>query len=110
MRGSTASSGPRYQIPTTVRLPPLRLLSACQYHLQQWSSGLESCSGRSGGVEAGPLCMATLSACNKIHLHKSVRKEEVVAKKKQKRKRQTEVSVEEACIEEESVTYETGAF
>ena len=61
-------------------------------------------------MEAGPLCMATLSACDKIHLHKSVRKEEVVAKKRQKRKRQTEMSVEEARIEEERVTYETEAF
>ena len=37
-------------------------------------------------VEAGPLCMATLPACDKICLHKSVRKEEAVAKKRQKRK------------------------
>ena len=54
--------------------------------------------------------MVTLSACDKIHLHKSVRKEEVVAKKRQKRKRQTEMSAAEAHIEEERVTYETGAF
>ena len=54
--------------------------------------------------------MVTLSACDKIHLHKSVREEEVVAKKRQKRKRQTEMSVAEARIEEERVTYETGAF
>ena len=33
-----------------------------------------------------------------------------VAKKRRKRKRQTEMSVEEARIEEEGVTYETGAF
>ena len=44
------------------------------------------------GVEAGPLCMATLSACDKVRLRKSVRKEKEVAKKRWKRKRQTEMS------------------
>ena len=62
------------------------------------------------GLEVGLLCMATLSAHDKVHVQKSVRKEEEVAKKRRKRKRQTEMSVEEARIEEEGVTYETEAF
>ena len=110
MRASTTSSGPRHQRPSTVRFPPLRLLVSHATIIFNSGAVALKVVLEGLGMEAGPLYMATLSARSKVHLQRSVRKAEEVAKKRRKRKKQTEMSLEVACNEEEGVTYETWAF
>ena len=62
------------------------------------------------GIHAGPLCSAYLSARDTYRVKRYQAKEARVAKKRRKMKRSVEKSVEEAHIEEEGVSYETGGF
>ena len=62
------------------------------------------------GIHTGPLCSAYLFARDDYCIKRSQAKEAGVAKKRRKMKRLVEKGVEEAHIEEEGVSYETGGF